>query len=91
MAATDGAIMAGPQGATPPTLEGGEWTTPKANGFQNENHLVAHADDQHSVHGCCHRAHTKGLRTYESLNRRNPRETGYGKNNHATSDSEDFP
>ena len=29
VAAADGAILAGPVGARPPTLDGGEWTTPK--------------------------------------------------------------
>jgi len=37
VAAADGAIMAGPDGATLPTVDGSEWTTPKANWLQKEN------------------------------------------------------
>ena len=37
VAAADGAIMAGPDGATLPTVDGSEWTIPKANWLQKEN------------------------------------------------------
>jgi hypothetical protein len=40
VAAADRAIMAGPVGATPPTLDGSQWTTGKGgNGLQEENHF----------------------------------------------------
>jgi hypothetical protein len=48
MAAADGAIMAGPVGATPPTLGGSEWAMPKAKtGFRKR--ITSSRADQNAL------------------------------------------
>jgi len=46
VAAADGAIMAGPVGATPPTVDGSEWTHAESvTEFQKENHHLPKRDE----------------------------------------------